>query len=644
MHPLNRDELFRRIFSLKKKEFHSIITVWQRWRQQRPMAIVLIRRFVSVLSDSERKLLWGSLIGIGTSLAFLTIIGLQRSLIRVPAFGGEYSEAVIGRAQYINPLFATTDVDRDLVRLTFSGLVKPQESETGVTFTPDLAETVDLNDAQTLYTIRLKKNLRWQDGQPLTSNDVVFTMQAIQNPDWKSPLAGSIRGAEIKKVDDSTITIQLQKPYTPFIQALSVGIIPEHLWKNVLATNARLAEYNIKPIGAGPYRFSSITKDANGLIHSYTLERNQFYYDPKPYLDRVIVRFYDSAELAIQAVERSEVQGLQVLPKQYRDRLTRRPGVRPILLRLPQSTNLFFNQQQLPALRETLLREALSTAINRPILIDIALSGEGEPIVGPLLPGMMGFDPSLEATAFNLDRAGKLLDQAGYTLVDAVTFKQRQLQAQQATTKKKSSASKTVTPTVPKEAEPNAEADTTVKGPTHYRVKSGKALAITITTVHQTDLSAAAEQIAAWWRELGIDASVRTVDAKDIQTQVVATRDFETLLYGQIFSNDPDPFPFWHSSQVRAPGLNIAQVSDKTIDQLLEQERAVSDVEKRSSLLRQFQQALIKLKPAIFLYRPTYTYILPTSMHGMDQDQIVKPSDRWNTITQWYSKTRWALR
>ncbi|MBI5135213.1 peptide ABC transporter substrate-binding protein [Candidatus Uhrbacteria bacterium] len=595
------------------------------------MAIVLIRRFFSVLSKTEQKILWLSLIGIAVSFVFLVGIGLRQSLVRVPTFGGEYSEALIGRAQFINPLFATTDVDRDLVRLTFSGLVKPKETDSGVTFIPDLADQIDLDAAQTLYTIRLKNDLRWQDGQPLTSADVIFTLQAIQNPDWKSPLAASVRGADIKQLDDSTLTIQLQKPYTPFIQALSVGIIPEHLWKNVLPANARLAEYNIKPIGSGPFRFSTITKDPNGLIHSYALERNQYFHSQKPYLDRITVRFYDSAELAIQAVERSEVQGLQVLPKQFRERLTRRPGLRSVLLRLPQSTNVFFNQQLLPALRDERVREALGIAVNRSMLIDVALAGEGEPVISPLLPGMLGYDTSLDSPAFDLERAGKLLDQAGYTLIDAKTYQEGLAKQAAAQTKKG---------TTPAENPPATE----TRGPANYRVKAGKALSIAITTAAQPDLTSAAEQIAAWWRDIGVDATVRTVDPKDMQNQVLANREFQALLYGQIFGNDPDPYPFWHSSQVRAPGLNLAQVSDKNIDQLLEQERTVSDNAKRVGLLQQFQQAIIKLKPAIFLYRPTYTYILPTNIHGMEQRQIVKPSDRWNSITQWYTKTKWAFK
>ncbi len=607
------------------------------------MVIVLLRRFISVLSRTERIVWWWSIGALTISLLFFGSIGIERSVKTVPTYGGEYSEALVGRPQFINPLFATgNDVDRDLVKLIFAGLLKPVMNDEGISFKPDLAESVTVSDDQTVYTITLKQNLEWQDGQKLTSDDVMFTLQTIQNPDWKSPLAVSFRGAELVRIDNRTITIKLSQPFTLFLQTLTVGIIPQHLWKNVLPSNARLAEYNIKPVGAGPFRFSTVTKDKDGAIHSYTLERNQYYHDQKPYLDRVIVRFYDTSDQAIAGVEHGEAEGLQVLPRQYRERLANHANLRLSLLRLPQSTDLFFNDVQMKVLQDPIVRDALSRSINKQELVDTALLGEGEVIQGPLLPGMTGYDSELVTPAFNIEEAGKLLESAGWKRMDAATFKAQKssIPAKKVKGKKGSVATPTPTPVSPAEATPAKKPS----GMPYYRVKKGEALKLSITTIDQRDLKESAQQIATWWRALGIDTTVNIIDAKDFQTQVLAPRNFETLLYGQIINSDSDPYPFWHSSQAKTPGLNLAQFSDKKIDQLIDQARKTSDPKQRSDILKEFQRQLVKQLPAVFLYSPTYTYVLPITINGMAQTRITKPSDRFNTLSQWYKKTRWALK
>lgn len=600
------------------------------------MAIVLLRRFVSVLSRTERILWWWSLGILIISIIFFAFVGIERSIKTVPKYGGEYSEALVGRPQFINPLFATSnDTDRDLVKLIFAGLLKPVTNSEGISFEPDLAESVTVNDDQTLYTITLKPNLTWQDGRPLTSDDVLFTLQSIQNPDWKSPLAVSFRGAQIQRSDDRIVTIKLTQPFTLFLQTLTVGIVPQHLWKNVLPSNARLAEYNIKPVGAGPYRFSAVTKDKDGLIHSYTLERNQYYHDQKPYLDRILVRFYDTIDQAITAVERGEAEGLQVLPKQYRQRLANRSNLHSFLLRLPQSTDLFFNRQQGSPLQDPIVRDALARGINKQELIDTALLGEGEIIQGPLLPGMTGYDSELKGPQYNIEEAGKLLESAGWKRVETTVF-----EAQVAAAAAKAASAKSTTASPPPEPTPAPKPS----GMPYYRVKRGESLKLSITTIDQRDLKESAEQIATGWRALGIETTVHIVDAKDFQSQILAPRNFETLLYGQIINSDSDPYPFWHSSQAKAPGLNLAQLNDKKIDQFIDQARKTSDPKQRAEILKEFQRQLVSQLPAVFLYSPTYTYVLPTTINGMSQDRITKPSDRWNTLPQWYKKTRWALK
>ena len=167
----------------------------------------------------------------------------------------------------MNPLYANAnDTDADLTKLVYSGLVRWDPNQGLVN---DLAQEISLSDDQKTYTIRLRTDARFHNGEPVTAQDVFFTIGAIQDPNYRSPLAQSLRGVVMSVVDDTTITFQLEAPFAPFLSSLTVGILPANIWGEIAPKNTPLSAMNLEPIGSGPYSFANFAKDKRGVIRSY---------------------------------------------------------------------------------------------------------------------------------------------------------------------------------------------------------------------------------------------------------------------------------------------------------------------------------------------------------------------------------------
>ncbi len=530
-------------------------------------------------------------------ITFIALIALSANLYFthtyiVPKNGGIYTEGLVGLPKFINPLYASLNqVDQDLTKLIYSGLVRIDKQQNIV---PDLAENWDISNDQRTYTFTLKPNLTWHDGEPLTVDDVVFTFQTIQNPEFKSTLSQNFDKVKVEKVDDSTVKFILDKPYTPFLENLTVGILPQHIWQEVVPANAFLADYNLKPIGSGPFKFKSLVKDKLGNIKSYTLVKNKKYYAKPPYLEKIIFKFYPDFKSACQALKNHNLDGLSYLPKELKAELSSRKDINYYSLQLPQYTALFFNQEKNEALKNLKVRYALAHAIDKQEIINQALKTEGEVIHAPILPGFIGYHPNIQKYEYNLDKAQKLLDEAGY---------------------------------LKKDDEP-------------FRKKGDKELKIVLTTVNKGENYLASQVIQKMWQAVGVKTEINLVEPGIIKSEIIKNRDFEVLLFGEIVGIDPDPYPFWHSSQAGEAGLNLSNFINKDADKVLEQARQISDPKKRHDKYVHFQNILNQYLPAIFLYTPKYLYPVSSRIKGIETKNISVPADRFANITNWYIKTK----
>lgn len=511
----------------------------------------------------------------------------------VADYGGTYTEGLVGAPQYINPVLApSNDVDQDIGRLVYSRLFTYNSAGELV---GDVVTNYAMSEDQKTYTFFLRPDIKFHDGEILTADDVLFTISTIQNAELKSPLRGSLLGVEATKIDDSSFSLTLPEPFAPFLTSLAFGILPEHLWFDVQPATLPLSELNLTPIGTGMFEFDRLVKDKEGNVKEIELLVNQEYYGPRPYLERVKFIFYPDVTSAQQALEENRIDGLAFVPRDAKESITKEnKRVKFYSLRLPQYTAVFFNTKKAGVLKDQNVRMALAWGVDRNRIIRDVLLGDGEAIFTPILPGYLGHNAEVDKKGFDVEQGKQILHDAGWVL-------------------------------------PEGE---------EYRKKGDTLLEFTISTVDLPEYQQTLAILQESWKAMGAKVNVDTYAAQDIQNEIITPREYEALLFGEIVGTDPDPYPFWHSSQTKAPGLNLAIFFDKDVDNLLTTARQTNDLEQRRLKYLHFQNILVEKMPAIFLYNPRYTYAIDKRLKGISESYITVPADRFRDIGLWHIETR----
>jgi peptide/nickel transport system substrate-binding protein len=544
------------------------------------------------LSAKQRGLIKTCIALILVSALAVTAKFSSEHIRRVPATGGDYIEATIGEPHYINPILSVgNDADNDLIKLLFAGLMR---TDTAGAIVPDMAEKYEVSKDGKTYTFTLREGLQWHDGTLVSASDVVFTIHAIQNPAWKSPLYTRYRGLQISSKDERTIVVVVSEPSAVVLPAMTVGILPEHLWQDVIPENALRAELNIKPIGTGPFKLKNFSKDKLGAIHSVTLSRYDKYHLGAPHLDTMSFDYFAEYTEAVSALLNRKVQGVSYLPTDSEQDVAKNVSLKVSRFHLPQYNAVFLNQTRQPAFASLKVRTALFQAINIEKILGDVLENKGAPSYGPLLPGLVGFTPDVLRYPFDVTAATEALDAEGWKL-----------------------------------------------GTDGIRTKKTTPLAFTLTTVDTKELSAVAEAIKEDLGKIGVRVTVNAVPRQNIQKDVIRARDYDALLYGEIVGADSDLYPFWHSSQSEGAGLNLAMWKNTVADGMLDKARTVG-VEERAKLYQSFQDVLLKDLPAWFIYSPTYPYAMTRTVKGLDPHLLYVPADRFADVQDWYIETAFA--
>jgi len=574
------------------------------------------------LSRKESWLIKLCLLIIFSNIFYLGYGFYKNHLQIVPVAGGNYTEGLVGSPKYINPLYAVAnDVDSDISRLVFSSLFGRNENGELIN---DLVDNYAISDDNKSYTIIIKDNAKWTNGDKVTVDDVIFTFQAINNPTYKSPLRAGFFGVSVEKIDDKTIKFNLSEPYAAFLELLTFGIIPENMLLAISPESANLAELNLKPIGSGPYKFKSLTKDKSGNIRGYNLTVNEDYYGQEPYIENINFKFFANFNEAILALNQNQINGISYLPINMKSELVSQDSLSFYRLNIPQITAIFFNQKNNPALADKKVRQALAFALNRSEIVSEIFLEEAYVIDGPISPNNFAYNKDIKKYKFNLEEAEKLLTEAGWVKTEITVADIEKATVDQASEDKK----------IKDEAEAKLEA-----GQGFRRKKSNEYLTINLTTVETSNNIKTVEMAKVFWEKAGVKTNLNIVPVAEIQTEVIKPKKFEALFYGQVIGNDPDSYTFWHSSQAGEGGLNIANYSNKDVDQLLEDARLISDKGQRIEKYKKFQEILGEDVPAIFMYSPFYTYVQSKSVKGFAVKSILAPCDRFSDVPGWCVKT-----
>lgn len=503
-----------------------------------------------------------------------------------PAEGGEYIEAIVGQPVAINPILATGNpADEDLATVLFADLLT-------------LAKSYSTSSDGSVWSVILPEDIKWSDGQPITSDDVVFTVQTIQDKNSGSPLQNQWKGIIVERRSEREVVFTLKSGYAYFKETLQdLRVAPKHIFGIIPPANLRLSTYNLEPVGSGPYKFVSYQKEKNGFISSYHLAKNPNYPGKKALIEKIVFRFFSSYNDAIIAFNQKEVNGLGGIEGSDITEVK----ITHNLYNLPinQYYALFFNPTVNVNLQDPVVRRALNLATDKETIVQVGLSGGGRVSKGPIPAYAPSYHaPLYESDNFSTAQAESLLLERGWeiSVEDGI------------------------------------------------RTKGAEKLIIEITVPDLPFLLQAAKQIKTNWESIGVLTLINTVPASIIQDQQIASRSYQALLFGNVPLNSEDIYSFWHSSGRFHPGKNLSLYENSKVNTLLEQNQKTFDEEARIQNLITIQEYIFEDTPAVFLFAPDYLYVSSKTLGGLTESALSTGSDRLNNINQWFLKTDRVLR
>ncbi|MEK7173262.1 MAG: peptide ABC transporter substrate-binding protein, partial [Patescibacteria group bacterium] len=642
-----------------------------------------------ILSFKERVAFFAFMASALLALFFLGVnFALSHTQIQSAA-GGVYKEGIVGQQpRFINPLYLSDrDIDRDLVELIFSGLFKYNEQGEIV---PDMVSEYQIKDDGRTVEVYLKKNIFWHDGQPLKAVDVIFTINLLQDPQYQSPLRTEWLGITVEEIPNEGVRFKLPKKYGGFLENLTLKILPRHIFQNITPQNVPWSFSTPKYlVGSGPFKFEKIIQDrSSGYVKEIILKRNEKFYNAKPFLQKISFALYKTSNDLLKAVQAKEVQGFSLSDIKSSPRIN---NFKTYDILIPRYFALFFNQgaQNNKNLNSANVKNALALAINKEQIIQQIFNNKASQESSPILPDFYNFEKPSTIDSYNPQEAADLLEKAGFILNPATGFREKALPAEKPFTFKKNltfrNQNQDVTelqkclakfPDLYPQGEVNGyfgentkvavinlqekyaaeilapsaltQGNGEVKQGTRevlnkicFNAKaSSSVIEVTLTTGDRFPLPEIAAIIQNNWQAIGVKTNIKNASLTELQTDILAKRNFEILLFGEALQAIPDPFPFWHSSQKNHPGLNIASYNSSKADGLLEKARESQSPTERQNLLQQFQNVLLTDAPAIFLARPNYIYFLDSNIKGFATAKMIEPAKRFSAIEGWYMKTK----
>jgi peptide/nickel transport system substrate-binding protein len=517
-----------------------------------------------------------------------------------PTTGGIYTEAIIGSFGRLNPLLDFSNPsDRDASRLLFSGLVRfdalglPEG---------DLAESWGISQDGTAYNFSIRPNAVWHDGEPVSSEDVAFTVDYYRSDELPLPedLRALWKQVEVKIIDEKTLQFHLPEPFAPFLDYLSFGILPKHLLEGVTPAQLVDAEFNLKPVGTGPYRFDHLISE-QGQVKGVVFSAFEDYYISRPFIDQIVFQYFSDAQSALTAYQQGEVLGISRVSDDILPQVLDTPDINLYTGRLPELTLIYLNLDapDVGFFQDATLRRALLMGINRQRLVDQVLAGQAIIADGPIFPGSWAYFDGIEHIGYDASAALETIKKAGYTIP----------------------------------AEGGA-----------VREKDGKKFSFEMVYPDDALHKALFEIIQGNWAELGIEVIPKPVGYDELVESYLEPRTYQAALVDLNLSRspDPDPYPFWDQAQATG-GQNYSKWNDRRASEFLEQGRVTADIGERAKAYRNFQVRFTSEMPALPLFYPVYSYAVDGQVQGVRMGPLFDPSDRFANSYAWFLLAKRSL-
>ena len=485
--------------------------------------------------------------------------------------GGAYTEATLGEVNSLNPLFATTSSEKVLSRLLFATIsTNDYSGHPGI----GLAESIKADENGKVWTVKLRDNLKWSDGEPITNDDVTFTVQLIKDPAVNSIYDSSLSNVKVSVNEEGEIVFSLPTAYADFMSALNFPIVPRHILENTDPKTLVEDNFSVLPVTSGAFNYNATQTSTDGE-RVYYLSSNPDYYKGKTMLSSFAVHTYNTKDSIIQAINAGSVTATAELSEADADLINKEQFIQKNSS-LNSGAFIFFN-----TVHESTKQKDLRTAIRQGI--DLAN-------IRAQAPDTLSLD---------------------YPLIDAqISIKEYP-----------------VLPEHDVEAAKAKIAELSAENPIH----------IDIATVNSGYLPNVAETVKTELEGLGIEATVSTYEEnQDFITNVISKRNYDILIYEIELGADPDLLPYYHSSQASAGGLNLSNYKDTLVDDLLLGARDTLDEDLRIKKYESFLERWVSNVPAIGLYRSNLTYYYNKNVRTFGNDiKLVTALDRFVDINNW---------
>lgn len=496
-----------------------------------------------------------------------------------PAYGDAIVEGTIGEASTLLPILATDSASHAVAGQIYNGLVKYDKN---LNIVGDLAESYDVSADGLTITFHLRHGVKWHDGVPFTSRDVLYTYRVTIDP--KTPTAYAEDFKQVKTIsipDEHTVKVTYGTPFAPALASWSSGILPAHLLEGHDITKSPLAR---QPVGTGPYRFKEWVAG-----QQIVLESNHDYFEGRPYIDRYIYRIIPDTSTMYMELKAGGVDLMGLTPVQYaRQTTSERFTSRFNKYRYPSSGYLYMGYNlRHPLFTDKRVRQALTAAIDKEELIHGVLFGMGQKAHGPIVPGRWAYNPGVKDIAYNPKHAARLLAEAGWK-------------------------------------EKNSDG---------ILVRDGKPFQFTILTNQGNQQRLLTAQIVQQrLRSVGIDVKIRIVEWATFLKEFIDKGNFEVVLLAWNISQDPDMYDIWHSSKTNPGELNFIGYKNSEVDRLLVEGRSTFDIEKRKQAYFRIQEILAEEQPYTFLYVPDALPVVSARIRGVEP----APAGIGHNQIKWY--------
>jgi len=529
-------------------------------------------------------------IGFGLILAILSfqVQSVELCSVTVPTSGGSFVEGVVGAPNTLNPLFSDAyPVDRELVDLIFDGLTTFDASGKLI---PVLAERWTVGEDGRSVRFFLRQGLTWQDGEPVTANDVAFTYGLMQDATFPGPAALQTlwQAVTINVIDELTVDFVLPAPYAPFLEATTRGILPAHLLQGETAVSLLTHPFSQSPLGTGPFM---VDPDQDWRqTGRLALSPNPDYFQQGTQLAHLEYRFFPDETSLVDAFINGDIHAINHISTENLPEVAALPGARLFTVTEERITMLLFNQRQdvankLPPIG---MRQALALGLDRQGLVDQVLHGQGVLLEGPYLPNTWVYNPSAYTPySSQPENAVARLEENGWLAPEGQVMRWRE----------------------------------------------GEPLSIRLAALRQDQALVTA--VVDQWAALGIDVQVSLHSNLSELQQALNAGSFDVAIIDVIPTHDPDLYDFW-SQEAIVRGQNYGGWNNRRASEALEMGRQLWRVEERRPFYETFLRFYDAELPALTLYQHVKTYVLSSEVNQAEIGLIRRPRDRYPTFAQWF--------